>query len=102
MSDEKVVADTEVAIVDSTEVETVFVDGIHGLQLRDGVVSINMTRYTFPAPKSNLKDPLNQVVLRMAIPAPAFVRFAEWFQQTKQKMVDDGAIVIHEQEDDAE
>lgn len=87
-------------IVDSTSVPSVFVDGIHGMSMRDSVVVINMTSYVHPAPNSDLGEPFNQVVQRLTMPAAAFVRIADWFSDTKERMVKDGVIKIQTEAND--
>lgn len=43
---------TDEKISDDGKCETLFIEGIAGMQMRDGVAHINLTRRVFPAPNS--------------------------------------------------
>jgi hypothetical protein len=79
-------------VIDTVNTPTIYANGIYGMQLRDGVATINLTQHVFPAPGSDLGEPFNQTVLRLAIPVPAFVKFADWFMDTKAHLIASGAI----------
>ena len=67
-------------------VDHVFASGIAGMEVQDGVATLNFTRSVYPAPGSEIKSTYNRVVLKMAVPLPAFIRMAEWFENTNREV----------------
>ena len=84
-------------VKDDFTAPTFFVDGIFGMQLRDGVAVLNLSQHVFPAPQSDGGEAFNSVVLRLAIPAPAFVRMVDWFVSAKVALIEQGAVIPVEQ-----
>ena len=67
-----------IQLLDSENTPTIFVDGIHGMQIRDGVLSLNLTRNIFGVPKSNMDGTHTEAVARLKIPLNAYLRIVKF------------------------
>ena len=68
-----------VPVRDRLDVPTYLVDGIRGMSVHDGMVTLNMMLNTFGTPGGDLDGSFENTVCRMAMPLPAFVRIAHYF-----------------------
>lgn len=79
-------------IRDSENVSVILVEGVSGMRVRDGVAVINLTQHVFPAPNSNLGEPFDHVVVRLALPLGAFPKITDWFMQAREHLLEEGVL----------
>lgn len=83
---------TDPTIIDTPNTPTLFVEGIRGMQIRDGVAVLNLTEHVYPA--NGLSDPeYDKTVVRLAMSISAFVRMSEWFADTTKGLLEQGVVV---------
>lgn len=93
--------EAELPTVDSAGTPVLFVDGIHGMQFKDGVATINCTQAIFPTPNSGV-DPFVNTVVRLVMPLPVFIRIADWFGETRDHLVESGIAQVQQEGDDGQ
>lgn len=81
---------------DDGSAPTLYVDGIHGISILDGVVVMNLTRTTIATPGGQMPDGYIDTVTRLALPVGAFLRFEKFMSDQVQKMKADGIVVEQE------
>lgn len=90
-------------VVDTYATPTLLVDGIRGLQVRDGIVTINMMRHSYATPTSEVEGHFEETVCRLAMPFPAFVRIAGYFHDSVERLREQGIVPpAEEPKDEAE
>ena len=81
---------------DSETTPIIFSDGIHGMQVRDGMVSFNLTTDVFPVPRSAIEGGYTQAVARLVIPLNAYVRMVQYLQKSLQEFEKENIIQVEE------
>lgn len=77
---------TEVFIHDSFDTPTILVDGIHGMQFRDGMIQFNFTLSQFAVPGSEVEGQFLSSVTRVVMPLTAFYRISDYLKDRKEEM----------------
>lgn len=88
----------QLPVRDDGSADTLFIDGVHGLSVMDGVVVMNLTRTTIPAPGSGDQGPYIDTVLRLNMSVGALVRIQKFLTDNVAKMQRDGIVSIQEEE----
>ena len=65
-------------VVDTDDAQTLFVDGINGIEIRGGVAVFNLMQHILPASGSHVM-PYDKTVLRLAMPQETFANVGKWF-----------------------
>ena len=82
-----------VRVVDREDTPTLFVEGIRGMQVRDGVAILNLVEHIYSAAAVDDAG-YDKTVVRLALSLPAFVRFADFFSSIKERLISEGAVTI--------
>lgn len=78
--------------IDSVRTPSIYVDGIHGLMVHDGMVTLNFTETLSGVPGSELEGPRIKAVVKVHIPAVAFARMSKYWKNAVGTLIEQGVI----------
>lgn len=83
----------DAVMIDHPDAPDVYMDGFHGILVRDGVVRLNL--YRDHAPPADTDGRLERhVVARLLMPLPVFLRVAEASARIVKDLEKDGIIAL--------
>lgn len=95
---EKGSAEPHLRTIDSKYTPTIFVDGVHGMQYREDVVFVNLTRRIYGVPGSDIEGDSTEAVARLAIPIRSYLRIVNFMYESLTVMENEGVLKKDEPE----
>lgn len=85
-------ADADLTLLDDLNAPMLLVENIRGLQVRNGIVTLNVTNTVFGVPDSNHEGKFERTVCRLAMSPVTLAQFADFFGMIRDRLVADGVV----------